>query len=418
MVSPCNPRNLDVGPLLGPFAIEALVCAMILGITLVQSKEYFEACGRDPTLLVLSVVFLWILHVFHNVCMSHTMYHFLVTNFGDYSKIPYPPWSFGIGATITGITSFVVQTYYARQVYVLGGRRLLIPIGIVALALLSSTFAFVSTVRGYQLGDFRRFNEAEYSVLTWLVSAGVCDVLLSASLVYYLRQHRQATVFKDTRSLLAQVITNTVENNLLTCIVVIVDCVLFGLYRQLGNWHIILNGMLVGLYFTSLLTSLNARHRFAEQREDVRYLSKAVNQPTCERPVISITDHQGPTHSLSPITGPHRASQGLIQVIRRASLSATSASSKRKGSAQSVEGISKGGGAMSPVHGDARKDVSPSAQFALYRIQDDDGASVKPQTHRSSTTQQDLDPLDDEPNLDMEARVGTEWSHAPANAHS
>lgn len=38
-----------------------------------------------------------------------------------------------------------------------------------------------------------------------------------------------------------------------------------------GSWHIVLNGALVGLYFTSLLTSLNARHRFATERTLVRH---------------------------------------------------------------------------------------------------------------------------------------------------
>lgn len=97
-------------------------------------------------------------------------------------------------------------------------------------------------------------------------------MLISISLVYHLRRHRKDTAFAETRSLLSRVISNTIENNALTCIVACVDAIMFSQYKNWGgSWHIVLNGALVGLYFTSLLTSLNARHRFATERTLVRH---------------------------------------------------------------------------------------------------------------------------------------------------
>lgn len=69
-------------------------------------------------------------------------YTFMVTRFGDYAGLSRPPALFCIGAAVTGIFTIVAQLYYARQVYILGQRKWLIPSLIVGLATLSfSEFA-------------------------------------------------------------------------------------------------------------------------------------------------------------------------------------------------------------------------------------------------------------------------------------
>lgn len=64
-------------------------------------------------------------------------YTFTVTNFGNYANLSRPPALFCIGATITGIFTFVTQLYYSRQVYVISSRKKLLPIVIITLALVS-----------------------------------------------------------------------------------------------------------------------------------------------------------------------------------------------------------------------------------------------------------------------------------------
>ncbi|KAK4052828.1 hypothetical protein OIV83_002115 [Microbotryomycetes sp. JL201] len=370
----------SLSSLLGPFLVEALVCSLLLGITLVQAKTYFERCGNDPTILVLAVALLWILHLFHNVCMSHTIWSFAVSHFGDYAALTIPPWSFGIGATLTGIASFIVQFYYARQVYVLGHRRVLVPMCIIILSFLSLLFSVLSTVKGYSYGDFRRFSEFEWGVFIWLLSAAAADVLLTSALVYYLRRHRQETEFQDTKSLLNKVISNTVENNLITCLVACIDAVVFGLYRRLGNWHVVLNGMLVGLYFISFLTSLNAKHSFAERQSSIRNLSSLANVPKSQ------SDNSGDRHvDLTESSQTRRPSHGLIQVISRASFASLS---KPKSADQ-------GGGKVSSP-------PAVSHQFALYRI--DDAENNK--RAESVLTDELIDPQESCPETRVSVRAG------------
>ncbi|KAM0786935.1 hypothetical protein ACM66B_002356 [Microbotryomycetes sp. NB124-2] len=361
------PPGLDIASLVGPFALEAIVCAMLLGITLVQAKTYFERCGSDPTVLVVAVALLWALHVFHNVCLSHTAWAFTVTSFGDYAALAYPPWSFCIGAALTGISSFVVQSWYARQVYVLGQRKVLVPGCILVLSLVSLLFSIISTVKGYSYGDFRKFDDFFYGVFIWLLSSAAADILLTSALVYHLRQHKKETAFQDTKSLLNRVISNTIENNLLTCVVACVDAVMFGLYRQLGNWHVILNGMLFGLYYISFLTSLNAKHGFAEQRSSVRHMSSSLaNVPQSFVNQLDLTD------SASPAT--RRRSHGLIKVISRASLGSLS---RKKSSDQPLEA-----------------GLPPSKHFALYRIDDIPSENKR---EGSDLTAELIDPHDQDP---------------------
>lgn len=174
-----------------------------------------SSCDSDPKILVVAISVLYILGFFHVATMSITLYTFTVLHFGDYAYLVYPPWSFPIGAALTGIFSGVTQTYYARQVYILGGRKKLLPGLILFFAIISTAFAIACTGLGYHYGDFRKFDDFEYGVLIWLCTAAAADVLVTGGIVYHLRRHRKETSFGETRTVLGVVIANTIENNAL-----------------------------------------------------------------------------------------------------------------------------------------------------------------------------------------------------------
>ncbi|ORY88199.1 hypothetical protein BCR35DRAFT_22076 [Leucosporidium creatinivorum] len=267
-----------VESLLGPFVIEVVIASTLFGITLTQAGRYYQHCESDPKVLIIAISVLYLLGFFHIATTSTTLYTYTVLHFGDYAYLVIPPWSFPIGAALTGIFSGVAQVYFARQVYILGGRKKLLPALILFFALLSTTFAIICSGFGYHLGDFRKFDDFEYGVLIWLCTAAACDVLITSGIVFHLRKHRKETSFGDTRTILGVVIANTIENNALTCVVACVDAVLFAEAGRIGAWHVILNGQLVGLYFVSLLTSLNTRHDFAARRETVRRMSSNISR--------------------------------------------------------------------------------------------------------------------------------------------
>jgi hypothetical protein len=64
-------------------------------------------------------------------------------------------------------------------------------------------------VRSGPLARVRRFRQAADRH----VRRSAADILITASLVYYLRRHRAETYFEETQTLLDKVMVNTIENN-------------------------------------------------------------------------------------------------------------------------------------------------------------------------------------------------------------
>jgi len=64
--------------------------------------------------------------------------------------------------------SFTCQAFYAYRCYVVGKRKLAVPIIIVTLSTVSLAFAIASTARIFQLKEFSRFTTFTYGVCTWL----------------------------------------------------------------------------------------------------------------------------------------------------------------------------------------------------------------------------------------------------------
>lgn len=84
-----------------------------------------------------------------------------------------------------------------------------------------------------------------------LASAAFADVLITASLVYYLKQSRSH--FVTTNNIIDTLVNNVVSTNGVTAVVAIVDTILFA--ASSTSWHVLPQLTLVKLYFLSLLVS-------------------------------------------------------------------------------------------------------------------------------------------------------------------
>ncbi|KAL8276673.1 hypothetical protein RQP46_010941 [Phenoliferia psychrophenolica] len=241
----------DFNNILGPFATAALVDTFLCGVVLVQAQNYFSEFS-DARPVFWTVVVLSIISLVHTVTIGYSIYDRVVLHFGDLSYLPLAGWSFDIGCTLTGLTTLIVQAWYAWRVFIISGRSKVVPVLILACSLLSFGFAIGSTIAAFRLKIFPRFNEFTYGVLIWLIAAIVSDFLITVSLVYHLGMARQSTVFEQTKSLLYLVARNVVENNLLTAMAALVDAALFG---SGSAWHITINSFLAKFYFMSLLAS-------------------------------------------------------------------------------------------------------------------------------------------------------------------
>lgn len=241
---------------------------------------------------------------------------------------PYIHYSFASHPVLVGLVTAIVQSLYACEsmhlsllrraweadisfstdrVWVVGRKRLVLPIIIFGLALIQLGFATGATVIAFTrpvadfLSDYTyvfapptlprclsfpspfsanftadsiHSRRHSFGITIWLASACVADFLITTSIVYHLRKAKKESGFVETQSILSTIIKTTIECNLLTAVVAMVrpcawaardspdladpsfvqlDAIVFA--RVPNNWHVALNVVLTKLYTLSLLAS-------------------------------------------------------------------------------------------------------------------------------------------------------------------
>ncbi|KPV73053.1 uncharacterized protein RHOBADRAFT_46146 [Rhodotorula graminis WP1] len=229
----------------GAFLLGTILSVFLAGVTSVQAYSYFVWFRRtDRKLLIGIVSFLLIVDLFHSAISCYTIYATTVTNYGNLAFLVKCLWSFTWDPFLTGLVAFIVQIFYAWRVFVVSRRQWLIPAVIGVLSLLSFAFAIGSTWTIYRLdSEFARFHEFRYGVAIWLLSAAVADIVITSSLIFYLRRASKGTGGHSS-PIIERVIRTSLETNSITAIFAI---------------HVLPNLSLVKLYFNGLLVSLNSR---------------------------------------------------------------------------------------------------------------------------------------------------------------
>ncbi|KAM0789933.1 hypothetical protein ACM66B_006773 [Microbotryomycetes sp. NB124-2] len=260
------PSALD--ELVGAFLIATFLSVYLGGLTSLQAANYWLNFGRDSEEKCTwkwMVGFLFVMDNFHSVICCITIYLWTVTHALNPTYLVKAPWSFAIDPVVTGVVVLVCQMFFAYRVYLVSKRQIIVPSVIAFLALTSFGFSVGGTGMIYVLERrFDRFGEWTYGVGTWLLTAAAADVVITASLIFYLRR----AVDKDhgrINTLVDRILRNTIETNGLTMMIAIIDAILF-LQNPHAGWHVIPNFLLVKTYFNSVLVSLNSRPGLAAMR--------------------------------------------------------------------------------------------------------------------------------------------------------
>ncbi|KAI5481307.1 hypothetical protein MNV49_004929 [Pseudohyphozyma bogoriensis] len=258
---------------IGAFVVGTLLSTFLLGVTATQAFNYYKLFPNDRRVYWWMVTGMLILDWVHTALSCFTIYDWTVTFYGDPTHLVNSPFSFAVDPAMTGIAASVVQLFYAYRVYVVGKRRLFLPIMIAFFSLVQLGFACGATGMIFKLQAFSKFQSWTYGVSIWLGSAAVCDVLITGSLVYALINSK--TGILQTNSICDRLIELVIQSNGLTAACAIVDAVLFGTLST--SYHVTVNLCLVKLYFNSLLVSLNAR---AELEKHLMGPRTSGNSPT------------------------------------------------------------------------------------------------------------------------------------------
>jgi len=247
----------------GAALIGLVLSTVIYGITWLQVYMYYTTyCSRDSNFLKSFVAVLMLLDTAHVSLLVICLYHYVISNFGDYLVLAKPTWSLIWQAFVGGILSIFVDSFFAMRAYHISGKRLIFPviIGVLCLAKLACTIGF--TVESLQLQTFTQGG----SDLGWstsaLGSAVACDSVIAATLIYYLRKSR--TGFTRTNRAVTLLITYALNTCLLTSMFNTI-AIIFWVKSNTTLLYALFYFILIRLYSCSFMSTLNSRENVRKE---------------------------------------------------------------------------------------------------------------------------------------------------------
>ncbi|KAL4260090.1 DUF6534 domain-containing protein [Pleurotus pulmonarius] len=248
----------DLAKLDAPLVTGMMFSSSLFGVTIAQSLYYFRHYPNDATLIKAFVVTIMVLDIAHTIALSWaTYFYYLVNMLGENMPIPLLVQGY-IGYTVITL----VQCAYTLRVWRLGRHK-----SVVFILLLTSLLQLASGLGMNIFVTKLKTTASMHADITevfggmQLASSAFCDILITTSLVVYLR--RDPSPFRETRNMVDRILLFYINIGLATCIVSVVTLATW--FAMPGNYIFSTPHLLLGkVYINSLLVSLNARKRMGK----------------------------------------------------------------------------------------------------------------------------------------------------------
>ncbi|KAJ2914321.1 hypothetical protein MD484_g6095, partial [Candolleomyces efflorescens] len=231
------------------------IAAVLHGVSCVQAWYYFNhQSDRWPIKSLVAAVMIF--DTVHQALITHTVYSYTVTNWGNPIILDSLVWSLLVEVLFNGLTALLVQSFLTMRVWRLSSHNFLLT-GFTGL-LVVAEFACVIAFTGASLGlkTFSRLANLEALSITVNALAAAGDVLIAATLCTIL--HRSRTGFHRSDTMINKLILFSVNTGFLTSL-----CAVGSLISIVVAGHTFLYiafFFCIGrLYTNSLLATLNAR---------------------------------------------------------------------------------------------------------------------------------------------------------------
>ncbi|CCM06805.1 uncharacterized protein FIBRA_09106 [Fibroporia radiculosa] len=248
--------GITAGSTIGVGYLGTIVSGILYGVTCVQTFHYFRSVTKDHWIIKVLVLTLLVLDTLHQALIIHVFYWYLIDNYLNPIALLESVWSIGSEIIVNAVIAFLVESFLVYRVWKLSQNRMLAGL-CEAFTVGHLTMNLVFPIRGLYIPNLL---EAEAKLKTTgssgLAVAVVTDVLISASLAFYL--HKNRTGFHRSDTMIDKLIALTVTTGILTTVFVIANLIAY-LTAPAALYVLFFNFMLGKLYINALLTSLNAR---------------------------------------------------------------------------------------------------------------------------------------------------------------
>lgn len=245
----------------GAALVGGFIAAILFGVLCVQSYMFFQKSRAENMLVKVSIALLLAFNIVHTICIIHSLYWFVVTNFMNPTVLlESVPWSLPTTVLFTGLIDITVQGWFTYRVWRLSEHNWLLTslLAILTLVVFGNCMALAG--RLYEVPNFPAYATVNSLVYLGLGVTIATDFCIAVSLCYLLRKLRGRALSR-THSMVNNLMVYVINTGLLTsfvCIATLVtritmpnNFVFVALFYSLGS-----------LYSNALLGSLNARDWF------------------------------------------------------------------------------------------------------------------------------------------------------------
>ncbi|KAJ8515890.1 hypothetical protein ONZ45_g6753 [Pleurotus djamor] len=252
-----TPPLLRLDDTLGAAFVGVICAAVLHGVSLVQAW-YYATHQNDGWLIKSLVTFVMIFDTIHQALISHTVYSYLVTNYGNPQQLGYLVWSLLVEVLFNGFTAFLVQSFLTMRVWRLSGRNLWLTIPVCALVLGEFACVIAFTAKSLHLKTYIELASLKELSITVNALAAAGDVLIAVILCTLL--HRSRTGFQRSDTMINKLIIFAVNTGVLTSLCAVAS--LISIVVAGNTFLYIAFFFCIGrLYSNSLLATLNARDK-------------------------------------------------------------------------------------------------------------------------------------------------------------
>jgi len=231
------------------------VASILFGLTTLQTHFYFQRFPNDTLWMKYFVATIWMFDALHIILCTHTMYYYLISNFGNGPALKTEVWSLALQTDCNGIIGMAVELFFARRVFKLS-RNYAITGVITVFALIHFSLGIYFTVQAFMLQEFTKFGALTWVTCVGLGSAAAADLVIAISLVYSLQSAR--TGIARTDNIISTLIVYAINTGAVTSIVATI-CVFCFAFMPTNFIWLSFFWILGKLYANSLLANLNGR---------------------------------------------------------------------------------------------------------------------------------------------------------------
>ncbi|KAF7375409.1 MFS domain-containing protein [Mycena sanguinolenta] len=248
--SPPSPTQV-----LGPFYFGVVVGTFLYGILVLQAITYYQNFKRDKVWLRLLILYLFVVETCSSGVAVAMIYEPLVQQFGTDKPMSLFPSLLPLQPILEAAVFVPVQFFYAWRISVIM-RNMFIPLVICVTSLTSAVGAVWTGIIVHQVKEYLNKPKVNNTALIWSVCAAGTDVIITASLIWSLRNRK--TGVRRTDDAINTIVRNAVQTGGVTVAFTVLDVVLFVALSH-STLNFVFDFGVPKLYSNALISTLNAR---------------------------------------------------------------------------------------------------------------------------------------------------------------